>query len=94
MRYFLIFSIILTLGTLIDNVACISEDDEELIEKIHSESDNILKKMKTEEKKFLDNIKNKSERKKKKRQFSEKMQTFKKNLATIQDEISYPEDDN
>lgn len=94
MRYFLIFSIILTLGTLIDNVACISEDDEELIEKIHSESDNILKKMKTEEKKFLDNIKNKSERKKKKRQFSEKIQTFKKNLATIQDEINYPEDDN
>ena len=82
MRYFLIFSIILTLGTLIDNVACISEDDEELIEKIHSESDNILKKMKTEEKK------------KKKRQFSEKIQTFKKNLATIQDEINYPEDDN
>lgn len=53
MRYFLIFSIVFTLGTLIDNVACISEDDEELVEKIHSESDKILKKMKTEEKKFF-----------------------------------------
>lgn len=94
MRYLLIFSIVFTLGTLIDNVACISEDDEELVEKIHSESDKILKKMKTEEKKFLDDIKNKSERKRKERQFSEKMKTFRKNLETIQDEISYPEDNN
>lgn len=71
MRYLLICSIIFAIGSLIENVACISEDDEELIEKINSESDKVLKKMKTNKREFLDNITNESERGKKERQFSE-----------------------
>lgn len=93
MRYLLICSIIFAIGSLIENVACISEDDEELIEKINSESDKILKKMKTNKREFLDNITNESERGKKERQFSEEIQTFEDNVATIQDEINLSENE-
>ena len=44
--------------------------------------------MKTKKREFLDNITNESERRKKERQFSEKMRTFEDNVATIQDEIN------
>lgn len=93
MRYLLICSIIFAIGSLIENVACISEDDEELVEKIHSESDKILKKMKTKKREFLDNITNESERRKKERQFSEEMRKFEDNVATIQDEINLSENE-
>lgn len=93
MRYLLICSIIFATGSLIENVACISEDDEELVEKIHSESDKILKKMKTKKREFLDNITNESERRKKERQFSEEMRKFEDNVATIQDEINLSENE-
>ncbi len=93
MRYLLICSIIFAIGSLIENVACISEDDEELIEKINSESDKILKKMKTNKREFLDNITNESERGKKERQFSEEIRTFEDNVATIQDEINLSENE-
>lgn len=87
MRYLFICSIIFVIGSLIENVACISEDDEELIEKIHSESEKILKKMNIKKREFLDNITNESERRKKERQFSEEMRAFEDNITTIQDEI-------
>ena len=93
MRYLLICFIIFAVGSLIDNVACISEDDEELVEKIHSESDKILKKMKTKKRECLDNITNDSERRKKERQFSEEIRTFEDNVATIQDEINLSENE-
>lgn len=93
MRYLLICSIIFAIGSLIENVACISEDDEEFVEKIHSESDKILKKMKTKKREFLDNITNESERRKKERQFSEEMRKFEDNVATIQDEINLSENE-
>lgn len=94
MRYFLIILIIFSIGSLIDNVViCISEEDEELVEKIYSETEEILKKIKAKENEPLASSTKESGKNMKKQQLPKKIQTFEKNISVIQDEINHPEDD-